>query len=125
MMFITKINRGKKTSNEKNDKVNNKIIRVIKTKKWRGEINILLEIKIVFALQNPYVLNNLKMFFNEDLLKYETFIIDDKYALNPLFKKSFIIKESSEISDSFSLNLISFSKLVLKHPKYIEEQKPE
>ena len=47
------MNNGKKTSNENLERVINKKIKAIKIKKWREEINILLEIKIVFARQNP------------------------------------------------------------------------
>ena len=45
-----------------------------KTKKCRLEINNFFEIKIVLALQKPYVLNNLIIFLNEDLQTYETLI---------------------------------------------------
>ena len=78
IIFISKIINGKKNINEKLERVIKKKIKTINTKKWRADMNIFFEIKIVFALQNPQVLNNLRIFMNEDLLTQETLIFDDK-----------------------------------------------
>ena len=44
---------------------------------FNGCIYNFLEIKIVFALQKPYVLKSLKIFFKDDLHKYETLILEE------------------------------------------------